>query len=302
VLSQVKGALVLDAGNSLFRATGLTDQSARTRAAFILKQLGALGTQAMAPGQRDLNLGAAFLTSQAKAAGAKLLSANLRQGEAPLYEAAAIFTVGGAKVAVIGVSPEGPLGELTGAPALPAVEKALEQVKGADVRVVLAALPYDVSLKLSQALGAKVDFVIQSDGGRGTVSPQLVKDNYLFASGLRGQAVGRLDVKVDGAGPLVDEAGTGRAIEQLAFLDRQLQVLDERIARTLGASGKKALQQTAAELRRRRADVQKEAAATKVKGARTFRFEWQILDKRIEDDPAMKARVLKIEPTYRGPP
>jgi len=291
---------VLDAGNALFRAPGLTDASAKTRAAFVMKQMGALGTKAMAPGVKDLNLGLAFLTAQAKASGVKLLSANLMKGDQLAFDAAAVFPVGQVKVGVIGLSPEGPVGDVKGEALAASVEKALPKVKDADVRVVLAAVTYDASLKLAEALGSKVDFIIQSDGGRGALPAQKAHDNFVLPSGVKGQQVGRLDVSVKGPGPLVDEAGTGKAQEQLAFLDRQLDVLDQRIKLTRDPSGRRALKETTDQLRRRRDEVKKEADAAQVKGARAFRFEWEALDSRVPDEPAMKAKVLKIEPTYSG--
>jgi 2',3'-cyclic-nucleotide 2'-phosphodiesterase (5'-nucleotidase family) len=169
-------ALLLDAGNALFKSPlGDPSPGVRARAELLLAQMDALGTAAMAVGHRDLSLGLSFLRS---ASGGlkrmRLLSANLVGPDGKrAFAPSAVLEVGGLRLGVVGVSPEGEVpGErgLSGQPALPAAlteARRLREEGRVEVVVVLAALPVDAARRLAQAAGPSVDFVVQSHEGRG---------------------------------------------------------------------------------------------------------------------------------------
>src|SRR6187549_975073 len=150
--------LVLDAGNALFRATGLDDPDSKKRAKFILETMGVLGTQVMAVGDRDLGAGLPFLLDAAKGSKVKLLSANLRDQGKAVFEPSAVLPYGKLKVGVIGVSPAS-----RGIPPLVAVTEEMKKLKRkVDVIVVLAAVPYADALQLTTELKGQLDIVLQS--------------------------------------------------------------------------------------------------------------------------------------------
>lgn len=293
-------SLVLDSGNALFRAPGLGDEQAKTRAKFVLDTMGALGTQVMAVGTRDLVAGIPWLLEAAKGSKVKLLSANLREktkdGEHAPFDGSTVLTAGGLKIGVIGASPAD-----TGGPPLPAVRDQLKKLKGkVDLTVLLAAVPYADALQMSTELKGDVDLVLQSSDSRGS-GPLWNEGNLVISSGERGRSVGRLDLNVTGKGPWVnvDQVDTDKQL--LAGLDQRLNELKER---RKGVTDKKALQeldQTLVDFTKRRNDQAKKASAATAPGARTLKLTWVALDRTIADDEPLKAEVLKYEPTYAAP-
>ncbi len=288
--------LILDAGNALFRAPGLDDDASKKRAKFILDAMGELGTQVMAVGARDLGVGLPWLREAAKDSKVKLLSANLRDGGKPVFDASTVLTSGKVKVGVIGASPAS-----TGIPPLVAVTEELKKLRPkVDLVVLLAAMPYADALQLSTELKGQLDFVLQSGDSRGTPA-QLSEGNVVIGSGERGRSVGKLTVNPVGKGAWVnlDQAAADKAL--LDGLDARMKELKER---RKGITDKKALADFDATLKdfeKRRAEQAARANAAVAPGARTFKLEWLALDSALGDDEAMKKRVLEFEPTYAAP-
>src|SRR5262245_58710948 len=139
VLEQNAGkALVVDAGNALFRAPGLDDEASKKRAKFILETMGVLGTQVMAVGERDLGAGLPFLKEIATGSSVRLLWANLRDNGKAVFEPSAVLTLGKTRVGLIGVSPAS-----KGVPPLVAAADEVKKLRPrVDVLVLLAAVPY----------------------------------------------------------------------------------------------------------------------------------------------------------------
>lgn len=310
---EAEGLLVLDSGNALFRAPGVSDEPMRDRARFILDVMGRLGTKAMAVGARDLSGGVDFLAQAGRASGVKLLSANLKKDGKPAFDASASFTVNGVTVAVVGVTAPGPYADLSGVlaePTLPAVKAALKALKKRDVTVVLAATSYADSLQLAQALKDEVDFVIQSGEFRGSQPPQKVEGGsaYVLASAQKGQALSKLVLSL-GTGPatrkdaqagFVDLSSVDRDKQQLAFVDSQLKVLDDRLRAAKDPAGTRDLKATRALLQDRRKALQKMVDLVVSPTAKTMTQTWLVLGADVKDDAALKAEVLKFEPTYAG--
>jgi 2',3'-cyclic-nucleotide 2'-phosphodiesterase (5'-nucleotidase family) len=292
--------LVLDAGNALFRAPGLSDEAAKQRAKFVLDTMGALGTQVMAVGTRDLVAGLPWLLEASKGAKVKLLSANLREktkdGERAPLDGSTVLTAGALKVGVIGASPAD-----TGGPALPAVREQLKKLKGkVDLTVLLAAVPYPDVLQLSTELKGDIDLILQSSDSRGS-NPQWNEGNEVISSGERGRSVGRLDLNLAGKGPWVNVDQVATEKQLLEGLDARVKELKER---RKGVTDKAALQEldtTLIEMTKRRDEQAKKAGAGTAQGARTLKLTWVALDKNLADDEPLKAEVLKYEPTYAAP-
>jgi 2',3'-cyclic-nucleotide 2'-phosphodiesterase (5'-nucleotidase family) len=289
--------IVLDSGNALFRAPGLDDTASTKRAKFILETMGALGTQAMAVGERDMGPGLQFLKDIAKGSSVKLLSANLRDPAGkPVFEPSTVIISGKWKVGVIGASPVS-----LGIPPLVAVTEEVKKLKGkVDVLVVLAAMPYADSLQLSTELKTQVDFVLQSGDSRQTPA-QLSEGNVVIGSGERGRAVGKLELTLGGKGAWVN-------LDQAAMDKQLLDGLDARIAelkeRRKGITDKKALADFDATLKdfdARRVELLGKAKAGTAPGSRAFRLGWVALDASVGDDEPLKAKVLAYEPGYAAP-
>lgn len=309
MLDSLKGEslLVFDSGNALFRATGVSDEPMRKRAAFILSTMGKLGTKVMAVGARDLPGGVDFLKGAAKAAGVQLLSANLKKDGKPAFDASATFTVNGVTVGLVAVTAPGAFPDLPGVTAdatLPAVKAALAGLKKRDVTIVLAATSYADALQLAQELKSDVDFVIQSGEFRGSQPPQKVEGGsaYVLASAQKGQALSKVELTLGSAkGGFVDLSSIDRDKQQLGFVQNQIKTLDDRIKAAKDPAGTKDLRATRALLVDRKKALQKNVDQQVSPKARTMKQAWLVLDREVKDDEALKAEVLVYEPTYAGP-
>jgi len=297
--------LVLDAGNALFRNGGGASPEDLKRAHLLLSVMGRLGTRAMAVGVRDLSGGADFLAAEARAAGVKALSANLTRDGKRLFEASALLEVGGLRVAVVGVSAPGPIvpgqPRAQAGPTLAAVKAALAALPARELTVVLAATSAADAQQLAEQLSGQVDLVLQSGEFRGTLPPQRVgeSDVFLLASGQKGQAVGALTLTFGARGPLLDLSARERDAQQLGFVRSQRVAVEARVSAAARPREKADLEALVASLREREAQL----AAAEVPvppGARTLKLDWVPLSATVVDDPAIKAEVLTVEPTYQG--
>lgn len=291
-----KSVLVLDAGNALFRATGQDDDASKKRAKFILDTMSELGTNVMAVGSRDLAAGLPWLRDAAKGSKVKLLSANLRDGGKPVFDASAVFTLGKVKVGVVAASPAS-----TGIPPLVAVTEEVKKLRPrVDVVVLLAAVPYADALQLSTELKGQLDFVLQSGDSRVTM-PQLSEGNVVIGAGERGRSIGKLDVTLGGKGAWVNLQQVETDKQLLENIETRMNELKER---RKGITDKKALadfDSTLKDFEKRRAEQAKKANAAVAPGARSFKVEWIALDAAVGDDEPLKAKVLEHEPTYAAP-
>ncbi|MBM4782063.1 MAG: hypothetical protein GQE15_30650 [Archangiaceae bacterium] len=294
--------LVIDSGNALFRTLGGASDEDKRRASFVLSTMGALGTNVLGVGHRDLSAGPEFLIAEAKKANVQLVSTNLELEGKPAFPKSLVVEKNGVKVAVLSVTGLGPVPGvmgLMGTAQLPALLAELKKLPARDLTIVLCTSGYEEAMALAGSLEASVDFVIQSGEFRGTVPPQKVKDLFLLASGQRGQAVGKLELslgKTKGAFADLNEAA--RDQELLTNLETQLKSVDERLKLAKDAEGKKALETLRKDMKARRDEQAKRL--TKAVGGRTLKLDWLMLGPDVKDDPALKAEVLKIEPSYEG--
>lgn len=304
--NEAASPLVLDSGNALFRNAGTATEADRARAAFIFEVMGRLGTRAMAVGQRDLSAGTAYLEALGKKGPVRLLSANLVRGGKRVFEAGTVVEVAGVRVGLVGLSAPGPIApdkDVAAGPTVPALQAALATLGPRDVTVVLAATSYADAMQLSTALPNQVDFVIQSGEFRGAQPAQRLSDTgaWLMASAQRGQALARVALSLgSGKGAFVDLSVTDRDRRQLEFLEQQVKTLEQRLASAKDRTARGQLEETLAGMKARRDVMARAAAQTVAPGARTMRLEWLTLGSDVADDPALKAEVLKIEPSYAG--
>lgn len=295
------GVLLVDSGNALFQTPGPATEVDRVRARFVLSTMGSLGTKVLGVGRRDLSAGVAFLREAAKQAGVRLVSTTLEEAGRPVFERSVIVEQGGVKVAFLSCSGVGPMPgaePLTGLVALPAIQAELSRLGKRDLTVLLAAGGYDEAMQLADALSGKVDLVIQSGEFRGTVPPQAIRETMLLASGQRGQAVAKLSLVLGPGRGFADLTESRRDQELLQNLEAQVAALDERVKKATDATARRDLQSLMGQMKTRR--DQQAAKLKKALGGRTLDLEWMLLGQDVKDDPALKAKVLEIEPTYAG--
>lgn len=301
-----ENVLVLDSGNALFANAGVATDAEKERAKFILGVMEQLGTKVMAVGQRDLSAGLPFLQGLAKSSKVKLLSANLQQGGKRVFDSGIVIDAGGVKVGIVGLTAVGPVApdkDVSSQPTIAAARAALKELGPRDLTIVLAATTYADGMQLSTELKSEVDFVIQSGEFRGVQPAQRLdeKSALLFASAQKGQALAKVQVNLgNGKGPFVDLGLNDRDTNQLEFVNGQVKTLEERLAQAKDKSATGDLKKTLAELKKRQKELGGAVAKKAAPGARTVKLEWVLLDAKIEDDPKLKAEVLKIDPTYSG--
>jgi 2',3'-cyclic-nucleotide 2'-phosphodiesterase (5'-nucleotidase family) len=309
VLAGLKGAklLALDSGNALFRNVGVATEADRLRAHFILDVMGRQGVKAMAVGPRDLSAGAEFLHHEATLSRVKVLSANLKRGGALVFDDAVMLDAGGLKVAVVGVSAPGPIApnepELVAEPTEAAVRATVAKLGKRDLTIVLAATSYRDAMQLAGALKGQVDFIFQSGEFRGTQPPQRIDETnvFLFASGQRGQALGKLTVDLgSGKGPFFDLSSTERDRQQLQFVTSQVATLDQRIAAARDKTAVSELKKVRLQMKARQETLKKSIEGLVAQGARTLKLDWVVLGSDVKDDAALKQEVLKYEPSFAG--
>ncbi len=298
--------LVLDSGNALFANAGVATEPEKARAKFILGVMEQLGTRVMAVGQRDLSAGLPFLLELAKTSKVKMLSANLQRDGKPVFDAGVVITAGGVKVGLIGLTAVGavaPDKNVMSAATLDAARAALKALGPRDVTIVLAATTYADGMQLSTELKNDVDFVIQSGEFRGTQPAQRMDETsaLLFASAQKGQALAKVQLMLgSGKGPFFDVTVAERDQQQLEFLATQVKTLEDRLASVKDKSATGDLKKTLADLKKRQKEVSAGIARKVGPNARTVKLDWVMLGPQVDDDPAIKAEVLKFEPSYSG--
>jgi 2',3'-cyclic-nucleotide 2'-phosphodiesterase (5'-nucleotidase family) len=296
--------LVLDAGNALFKyAAPGSDPKEQERAGLLLELMDAMGTTAMAVGERDLTLGTDFLARSMKGRKMKLLSANLVDAAGkPLFPASTVVTVGDVKFGLVGLSPEGPVSTqkgVVGKPPLPAAiaeSKRLRTQEKVDVVVVLAAVPYMETVKLSQEAGNAVDLLLQTHESRGQGVAQRNDFATLVPTGERGRQIGHLALSVGGKGPFVDLSETERAQQNLKVLDSNLQQARRSMAAAKDERTRKTWEETISGLEARRKALALQVEPGKQGLERTLRLSYIQLGSTIPDDAEVRKRVERIEP------
>lgn len=276
--------LLFDVGNALFQEQGLNDHVPLERAQLLLKTMGQFGVKVMAAGGKDLNYGTRWLKVNAEQHGIRVLSANLREdGQAP-FDASAVVEHEGVRVGFVGLSPEKLKQQpnLSSAPALESARAALTALDGkVELKVLLSTAGPKEAQQLSQALGDAVDLIFVAGEARNVITLQTGSGNLLVPAGGLGRAVGVLTLTL----------GDGKGFNDPFERAKLLKNVEAKIA---SLRGRPEAKDTLAGLEARRAALKQTA------GARTAKLDFLMLDPTFKDDPALKAEILKIEPSYMG--
>lgn len=301
--ARAKGSvLVLDAGNALFQDVMTQDDLSKKKAELVLKTMGELKTAAMAVGLKDLNLGPAFLKDTARKAGLKVLSANLFQGDKPVFEPSTVVSAGGARIGLIGLTAAAPqFAKYPGLVSQPPVAAAIAQAKKlkptVDLVVVLAAVPIADALQLAKDGGADVDVILQSTDGRSPTVPQQNGSSFLITCGERGRMLAQVDLDLSGKGALQDLGMVDRDRQTIALLDQQMVEVKRRMESTTDAALKKSYETTLKNFEDRKKQLEAAAAASKKQAInRTIALSQVFLGPDVTDDPGLKAQVDKLQP------
>lgn len=292
--------VLVDSGNALFRAPGLTDDASKARAEFILGTMGKLGTAAMAAGARDLVLGVDFLKQTAARSKVLVLSSNLVGADGKhLFPGSTVVDAGGVLIGLVGVSPVGPVDKspgVQGKAAAPEVMEEVKRLKGrADAVVVLAAMPYADVLQLSRALGPTVDVLLQSHDARGAGAPQRLDGNFVLFSGERGKQLAKLELSLAGKGPLLNLEEVDRNRRTLELLDKQVSDVRDRIGKTTDPAGRAGLEDALASFLNRQKTLKENMGIDRPRGRRTLRLSFVPLGADVADDPAIKAEADRYD-------
>lgn len=292
--------LLVDGGNTLFESALVDDERARARAELIMKTMGELKTAVMPAGLRDLAAGPDYLASLARKAGVQVVSANLMRNGKPIFPASAVVPVAGVKVGFVGLSPAVPFAKHPGVAGEPPVQAAVAEAKRlrgkVDLVVALAAVPYADALQLSREAGAAVDLIIQSNEMRPVGGVQRNEANFVLAAGERGKAMGQLVLDLGPAGPLVDLAEADRARSERENLERQVAEVKKRMEASRDPDIKRSYRQALESFEGRLAQLQAVSFEEKAKGARTMRLLVHTLGADVQDDPALKTVVERLQP------
>jgi 2',3'-cyclic-nucleotide 2'-phosphodiesterase (5'-nucleotidase family) len=245
-------ALHFDAGNSLFRdlpqpgGNGPSDEQLE-RAGVIARAFGAMETQFLAVGPRDLTAGAATLKQLSQTGGVELLATNLEYEGGPLGQTTVVAESGGVRVGFVSVlrrdSHDAAFWQQTGVNAtdeVAALTTAIASLRAAEVALVVLVDTAggegleQLTASLAQS-GALPDLIVMSGNGMSTHEPRLVSGIPALESGSRGKQVAHLTLALAEGQP-VSFATEARAyammVESVQNTSRVLGQSEERLART----------------------------------------------------------------------
>lgn len=236
-------SLVVGAGPMWFldptlRSEGKTQDT--WKAETLARAFGTMGLVAWAPGANDWAAGEAKLAELAKAAGARILAANLK-GAVAGADAVHVVESGGYKVGFAGVSVPKAFGAAPDGVTVADAEAALQTAKktlderGAQVRIALVAMDRGAALRLAERVAGFQVMVVgkpfdRGEGNDAPTPPVLLGETLVVQPPNHLQAVAIVDLFVrDGSFRFDDGAGLEHA-ERRATLKRQIDELERRIA------------------------------------------------------------------------
>ncbi len=199
--NQKKYFLSLDSGDLFFASAVVSPhlkEQWRRQAEFLVKQLNALGVQAMGMGETDFALGLPFLLSLKSQARFSFLSANIvdSKTEKPIFEPYVVMEVQGIKVGLFSI--------LDSSFTLPEGIKILDSVVTAQKMVQALSTKVDAIIALTHQGLAKdaelaqkvsgIDIIIGGHDKQHLDQPTQIKSTLILESGDQGKYVGIVDL------------------------------------------------------------------------------------------------------------
>lgn len=258
-VAEGRAVLALDAGDQFLGSLFYTRHRGLAEAA-VQRQW---GVQAMAPGNHDFHGGPETLAGFLRALGAPLLAANMDATREPalagLVAPHAVFTLGGARIGVVGltletipqISSPGPNLRFTAAEDAAARSIAEIRAGGPATIIVLSHLGVAADRALAMAVPG-IDVIV---GGHShtLVSPPLLLDGAdrpvrIVQAGALGRWQGRLDLDLAGDGRVAAHGGGAREITETMPEDPATAALVAEFARPLAALHGQFLAQSTGEM------------------------------------------------------
>jgi hypothetical protein len=233
--------LLVDGGGLSYREGGISAKEREgdaLRAAFLATELGKLGLRAAGLAETDLGAG-----GSAKGLAPRRLAVNLAPPPGlatPALAPSVLETAGGVKVGIFGVADPAlgaPLGLRSEDP-VAAGKREAQRLRQAGAELVVALAPVDRATARRLAREAAVDFVVLArQVGHGAPRAEAVGRAFLLAPADEMQKVGRLDVTLRTAGPLVDAGGPEALALRKTEVQQTLARLDGDLAGWAKATG-----------------------------------------------------------------
>ena len=205
----MKGVLVLDAGDLLFRKSPTTFQQnelemAKEKAQLIIKSFNLMGYDALGIGDGDLDLGKEFLLVISKKANFPFLSSNLIDEESGknLFTPYALKEVNGLRIGIFSLlSPDSFLGQgdprrrglLLKPPAETAADMVRELQPKTDLIILLSHLGYNKDVELVQTMKG-IHLIVGSHTGINFHNPHLTNNTIILQTASKGMYAGRLNL------------------------------------------------------------------------------------------------------------
>jgi 2',3'-cyclic-nucleotide 2'-phosphodiesterase (5'-nucleotidase family) len=295
-------ALVLDAGNLLFKPQSQSDPQDKATATGIMAIYTAMSYDAVAVGPQDTVAGLDLLV-EAQKNGFPWLSANiLDTGNKPVFKPATVITRAGLAIGIIGLSdPATRVSEKTRVAdwreILPGQLAALE--KTCDLLVLLSTLPGQDNIEISKNY-PQLDIMLTADRQQGNITPRVVNNTLVAQTSRQGKYLGVLNIDWNPDRPWAKDLQQENQLLQnrLDTFDRQILREERRKTETSAPAADRL-----AKLRKEREDLLGQVIALKAEMAAitqddafsTFTHSFVALSRNLPEDPAIADQVNRIK-------
>ncbi len=198
-------ALLLDAGDFLFRGASRPSEGDLASARLMLELYAEMGYRAMNIGYRDLPAGVEFLREGAAQQGLPVLSANIRLKDEAPFPPYLLLDHQGITIAVLAVTAPilDPALRTRGVrvlPPLPILQKLVpELAQRASLIILLSNLGYFLDRQIPGKVPG-IDIIIGSGSGSPLYQAIKIEGTYLLRAHERGKSVGRAEIVLDADG------------------------------------------------------------------------------------------------------
>jgi len=306
---QGKHLLILDAGNSFFKAQDSPSFKERKKAGLIATAYQRMGYHAVNVGFNDLLAGIEFLRGLQREVNLPLVSANLLDGMGgkPVFKTHVVLDAGGTKIGLLGLTSDAafrertaPEGYFVSNPVAAAKRVTAELEGNCDIIVALCNLgSFKEYTNLVQQV-EQIDFIFGS-GGKGSYHQTIRSDGarkaLLFQIYPKGQYLGKIDFKVvEGTRDFVDLSHKARMEKQIERIERQLDMYRSGTGRAKSMPQDKReeyINRLEEFKKRTEAHVKKLEVDSQAKG--TFVSNPVRLDDKVNDNPEIKGLVDRFK-------
>ena len=197
--------LALDSGALLFKNEKLPPEQSQqltVTAQGIVAAYNKMSFAAVGVARQDLAAGLPFLLAVQKKSSFPWLSANLvsRTGRKPWFKPHTLITAGGMRIAVIGLTDQGPDSLFTEkddaviAPWEEILPKEIEKLRGqAEMTILLSNLPAAINRKIAES-HPEIHLILQGGNSKGNLPPERVNNTLITQVEAQGKSVGILEV------------------------------------------------------------------------------------------------------------